>query len=258
MPAVLGAAFGTAAHLAAGGVRGLQPIAAVQHLVGDVRGQIELQARRIGLQGAVGVDDARRLEEGAHHAAHFAILVARQHRLAVEPADLEAVSLAEAHAGHRPTAETAARRHRPPRARDPGNRCATSPGGSESADARIAGPLVPVWASSSGIAACSTSLEKRNAGSSGTLAAPPLGRWRASAARGRRSRRGTTRGRAETPAASSSSISRGGGALAALDHAEVGDRRRDVPRPAGCSAPDSSSRVRPLRLRMERSLAPRK
>ena len=90
------AALGTAAHLPARGVRGLQPISAVQHLVGDVRREIELQARRVRQQGAVGVHHARRFEERAHHAAHLAVLVARQHRLAVEPADLQPVAPAQA------------------------------------------------------------------------------------------------------------------------------------------------------------------
>ncbi len=90
-------AFRAAAHLPAGGVRGLHAIAAVQNLVRDVRGEVELQSRRVGLQGAVGVDDAGGLEERAHHAAHLAVLVPRQHRLAVEPADLKPVALAQAH-----------------------------------------------------------------------------------------------------------------------------------------------------------------
>ena len=50
------AAFGAAAHLAAGGVRGLQAVALVQHLVREVRGEIELQPRRVGLQRAVEID----------------------------------------------------------------------------------------------------------------------------------------------------------------------------------------------------------
>src|SRR6185437_934982 len=64
--------------------------------VRDVRGEVELQPRRVGLQCAVSEDDAWRLEERAHHAAHFAILVAGKNGLSVEPADLEAVASAEA------------------------------------------------------------------------------------------------------------------------------------------------------------------
>src|SRR6185437_11307245 len=94
--AVGAAALGTAAHLASRGVRRLQAITAVQHLVGDMRGEIELQAGRIGLEGAVGVDDARRLEEGPHHAADLTVVVAGEEGLPVEPAYLEAVALAEA------------------------------------------------------------------------------------------------------------------------------------------------------------------
>jgi len=89
------AALGAAAHLPAGGVRGFEAVATVQHLVADVRGEIELEARGIRLQRAVGIDHPRRLEERAHHAAHLAILVARQHRLAIEPADLEPVAPAQ-------------------------------------------------------------------------------------------------------------------------------------------------------------------
>ena len=40
-----GAAFGAAAHFAAGRMRGLHAVAAVQHLVAEMRGEIELQAR---------------------------------------------------------------------------------------------------------------------------------------------------------------------------------------------------------------------
>src|SRR5580658_11296100 len=61
-----------------------------------MRRQIEFEARRIGLQRTVGVDDARCLEERAHHAAHLAVLVPCQYRLAIEPADLQPVTAAQA------------------------------------------------------------------------------------------------------------------------------------------------------------------
>ena len=73
-----------------------QAVALVQHLVGDVRGEVELEARRVRLQRAVQVNGARRLEERAHHAAQLAVLVAREHGLAVEPAHGEPVLLAQA------------------------------------------------------------------------------------------------------------------------------------------------------------------
>ncbi len=92
---ITGAAFRTATHFSAGGMRGFQSISTVQHLVSDVRGEIEFQARRVRLQRAIGIDDVRSLEERAHHAAHLAVLVASQHGFALEPADLKSVALAQ-------------------------------------------------------------------------------------------------------------------------------------------------------------------
>ena len=83
------------AELAAGGVGGTQPVAAVQHLVRDVRGQVELQARRVGPQRAVDVHHVGRVVEGAQHAAQLGVAVARQQRRPVEPAQLQPVVLAQ-------------------------------------------------------------------------------------------------------------------------------------------------------------------
>ncbi len=69
----------------------------MQHLVAEMRSEVELQTRRVGLQLAIQIHGARRFVERAHHAAHLAVLVAREHRLPVEPAQGQAVMLAQAH-----------------------------------------------------------------------------------------------------------------------------------------------------------------
>jgi hypothetical protein len=90
-------AFRAAAHLPAGGVRRFQAVALVEHLVREVGGEVELEARRVLDQLAVQVHGAGRLEERADHAAQLAVLVPREHRLAVEPAQGEPMVLAQAH-----------------------------------------------------------------------------------------------------------------------------------------------------------------
>ena len=96
-------------------------------------------------------------------------------------------------------------------------------------------PDVPVWANSSGMAACSTSLENRNAGSSGMRAAPPAGAS-GGAARGRRFHRETRRARAGKPRpAIRGSPGRGS---ACRSRSCSGTRQRaPTAHPAGCSEP---------------------
>src|SRR5688572_24850045 len=62
----------------------------------DVRGEIELQARRVCTQRTVEIHGARRFIERTQHASHFAVVVAREDRLALEPAKRDSVTLAEA------------------------------------------------------------------------------------------------------------------------------------------------------------------
>ncbi len=71
-------------------------VAPVQHPVADVGGEIELQARRVGLQRAVQVHRVRRFEEGAQDAAYLAVLVAHHAGLVLEPVDLQADVLGQA------------------------------------------------------------------------------------------------------------------------------------------------------------------
>ena len=157
-------------------------------------------------------------------------------RLAVEPADREAVALAQAQQVVDAEREARARRRSRPRAPGRESRCATSPGASGSAGARTAAR----WCRSA-----------RAARGSPPAAAP----WRtgtpARAARRPRRRRAAPGARrldlrvaVEEPArlaleqrGQQLQHLLGGHALAALDHAEVGDRGRRRARRAGCSAP---------------------
>jgi hypothetical protein len=76
-------------------VRRLHAIAAVQHLVANVRRQVELEPRRIGAQRLVQIDGVGRLEERAYRAAHLLVVVAHQRRTALEPAQLEPLVLCQ-------------------------------------------------------------------------------------------------------------------------------------------------------------------
>ena len=87
-------------------------------------------------------------------------------------------------------------------------------------------PVVPVCASSSGIAACSRFLENRNAGSSGTRVAAPPGSAGCSS-RSALSSRNQVTGALEHAGQQLEQVG-GGRALAALDHAQVRDRRRPL------------------------------
>jgi hypothetical protein len=89
-------ALGAARHLAAGGMGRPHAVAAMQDLVRDMRGEVEFQARGVLAQPAVQVHRVRRLEERAHHAANLPVLVPREHGLPIEPAQLEAMALAQA------------------------------------------------------------------------------------------------------------------------------------------------------------------
>ena len=218
------AALGAAAHLPAGGVRGLEAVAAVQHLVADVRGEIELQAR-------ADPPAARgwRRSPAAPGRTSAPCCAPRDPCRAPAPAcDRTSGSRARgagtAAADPRPTAGSAARRRCRRRAPGPGSRCATSPGASGSAGARTAAR----WCRSA--RAAPGSPPAAGCARTGTTA-------RAARASRRRRRRPARRARAcalssrnhcgarwNTPASSSSSCRRGA-ALAALDHAQVGHRR---------------------------------
>ena len=137
------------------------------------------------------------------------------------------------------------------------SRCATFPGASGSAGARTAArwcrsaPAVPESPPAA------ASFENRNAGSSGTRAAPP----RAAGAR----RKLEVGALIEEPAGvaleyrgEQAQQRRGGHTLAALDHAQVRHRGRHAPHRAGCSAPRVPRASGRWRLRSARSLAPRK
>jgi hypothetical protein len=91
------AALGAPAHFTAGRMCGLESVAPVQQLVAQVRGEVELEARRVGLQLAIQVHGVRGFEKGTHHAAQLAIVVAREHGLPVEPAQRQSVVPAQAH-----------------------------------------------------------------------------------------------------------------------------------------------------------------
>ncbi len=83
--AIADAALRAAAHFAARCMLGLQPIATMQNAMREVRSEVELQTRRIGLQRPVEINRARRLEERPQHTAYFPIIVTGQKRLAIEP-----------------------------------------------------------------------------------------------------------------------------------------------------------------------------
>ena len=70
-PALAGR-LGTAAHFASGRVRRFQPVASMQHLVRNMRGQVEFQAGGLGLERLVQIHDARGFVKRAHHAAQHA------------------------------------------------------------------------------------------------------------------------------------------------------------------------------------------
>ena len=144
---------------------------------------------------------------------------------------------AQPHADPRPTAGSAARRRCRRRAPGRGSRCATSPGASGSAGARTAARWCRSAPAAPGSPPAAGSLENRNAGSSGMRAAPPPAAAGARQLDLARSRRETTpASRWNTAGQQLQQLGRGR-ALAALDHAQVGHRRRALRRRAGCSAP---------------------